>query len=202
MPYHFEYCKYTCSVQCQQMPSGLYRTLAVQHKFVISNLGTEIAGIFMGGVRMAEGWEVSIYFTFCFYILSQLQPACSYQNTVVLEAVLFNTLRILRMSPLWRKKAFSHTCQSVKLTGDFPVRYLHIFHRALSCSGFYLAALFTSHTASLYPEERDCFHRKVAKVIDLLFLANKGNGIHSTQQTRSAKQTEFAVTSGMASHLV
>lgn len=169
------------------MPSGLYRTLAVLYKFVISNLQTEIFAIFTG--RGGGGWMVGkcqfiLHFAFIFcHSLSLLAK----QNTVGLEAVLFNTLRILRMSPLQRKKAFSHTCQSVKLIGDFPVRYLHIFHRALSCSGFYLAALFTSHTTSLYPEEKDYFHRKVAKVIDLLFLANKGNGIHSTQQTRSAK---------------
>lgn len=88
------------------------------------------------------------------------------------------------MSPLQR--AFSHTCQPGNLIGDFRIRYFHIFHRALSRSGFCIAALFTSHT-SLYPEIKDCFHRKVAKVIDLIFLANKGNRIHSTQQTRLAK---------------
>lgn len=101
------------------------------------------------------------------------------QNTVVLELEFFNTLRILRLPLFQRKRAFSHTCQPAKLIGDLSI---HPHFPWSTFSAFSLTALFKSHASSLYPQIEGCFHRKVAKVIDFIFLANKEYGVYSTQQ--------------------
>lgn len=93
------------------------------------------------------------------------------------------------------EKDFSHTCHAVKLIGNFPRHYFHI---ALSFSGFYSQQHYSHHT--LYSEIKDCFHRKLAKLIDFL-LANKWNRIHS-QQTSLVKLREFAVMSGADFHML